>query len=40
MLVEIAIDTGNLYALVEAMRTERDAWREEIERLQGRRYAG
>ena len=37
MLVETAIDAGNMHALVEAMRTERDAWREEAERLQGRR---
>jgi|GEM_PF-973526 len=29
MLVETAIDAGNMHALVEAMRTERDAWREE-----------
>ena len=33
MLVETAIDAGNMHALVEAMRTERDAWREEAERL-------
>ena len=33
MLVETAIDAGNIHALVEAMRTERDAWREEAERL-------
>ena len=26
MLVETAIDAGNMHALVEAMRTERDAW--------------
>ncbi|MCJ2116543.1 hypothetical protein MKK65_08110 [Methylobacterium sp. J-001] len=32
MLVETAIDAGNMHALVEAMRTERDAWREEAER--------
>ena len=29
MLVETAIDAGNMHALVETMRTERDAWREE-----------
>lgn len=34
MLVETAIDAGNMHVLVEAMRTERDAWREEAERLQ------
>ena len=33
MLMETAIDAGNMHALVEAMRTERDAWREEAERL-------
>jgi hypothetical protein len=33
MFVETAIDAGNMHALVEAMRTERDAWREEAERL-------
>ncbi|WP_267428322.1 hypothetical protein [Methylobacterium sp. GC_Met_2] len=36
MLVETAIDAGNMHALVEAMRTERDAWQEEAERLQAR----
>ena len=36
MLVETAIDAGNMHALVEAMRIERDAWREEAERLRGR----
>ncbi len=34
MLVETAIDAGNMHALVEAMRIERDAWCEEAERLQ------
>ncbi|WP_267427961.1 hypothetical protein [Methylobacterium sp. GC_Met_2] len=33
MLVETAIDAGNMHALVEAMRTERDAWQDEAERL-------
>ncbi|MCJ2069093.1 hypothetical protein MKK75_09810 [Methylobacterium sp. J-030] len=33
MLVETAIDAGNMHALVEAMTTERDAWREEAERV-------
>ena len=37
MLVETAIDAGNLHALVDAMRTERDAWRDEAERLEARR---
>jgi hypothetical protein len=36
MLVETAIDAGNMHALVEAMRIERDAWREEAERLRVR----
>jgi pyridoxal/pyridoxine/pyridoxamine kinase len=36
MLVETAIDAGNMYALIEAMRTERDVWQEEAERLQRR----
>lgn len=31
MLVETTIYAGNMHALVEAMRTERDAWREEAE---------
>ena len=41
MLVETAIDAGNMHALVEAMRTERDAWQEEAWRLgaKGRRSA-
>lgn len=36
MLVETAINAGNMYALVEAMRTERDAWQEEAEGLKTR----
>ena len=32
MLVETAIDAGNMHALVELMRTERDAWRQEAKR--------
>ena len=36
MLVETAIDAGNMHALVDAMRNERDAWREEAERPQRR----
>ncbi|MCJ2059187.1 hypothetical protein MKL09_21930 [Methylobacterium sp. J-048] len=36
MLVETAIDAGNMHALVEAMRTERDAWQAEAERLGAR----
>ena len=31
--METAIDAGRLHALVEAMRTERDAWRAEAEML-------
>ncbi|MCJ2055170.1 hypothetical protein MKL09_01240 [Methylobacterium sp. J-048] len=37
MLMETAIDAGNLHALTEAVQAERDAWREEAERLSGRR---
>ncbi|MBE7197387.1 MAG: hypothetical protein INR70_06245 [Parafilimonas terrae] len=33
MLVETAIDAGNLHALIEAVQSERDAWRAEAERL-------
>ena len=36
MLVETAIDAGNMHALVEAMRIERDAWQEEAEQLRMR----
>ena len=36
MLVETAIDAGNLHALIEATRTECDAWRAEVERLERR----
>ncbi|MCJ2019732.1 hypothetical protein MKK84_20205 [Methylobacterium sp. E-065] len=36
MLVETAIDAGNMHALVEAMRTERDAWRGEAGRVRAR----
>ncbi|WP_412760107.1 hypothetical protein [Methylobacterium guangdongense] len=36
MLIETAIDAGNMHALVEAMRTERDAWREEAAQLRTR----
>ena len=32
MLMETAIDAGNMHALVEALRTERDAWRDEAAR--------
>ena len=35
MLVETVIDAGNMHALLEAMRTERDAWQEEAERQRG-----
>ncbi|MCJ2094004.1 hypothetical protein MKK67_16115 [Methylobacterium sp. J-072] len=33
MLMETAIDAGNLHALIEAVQAERDAWRDEAERL-------
>ena len=36
MLMETAIDAGNLHALIEAVQSERDAWRQEAERLQTR----
>ena len=34
MLFETAIDAGQLHACVEAIQSERDAWRAEAERLQ------
>ena len=33
MLMETAIDAGHLHARIEAVQTERDAWRAEAERL-------
>lgn len=36
MLVETAIDASNMHTLVEVIRTERDAWREEAERVNAR----
>jgi len=36
MLMETAIDAGNLHALIEAVQAERDAWRDETERLRVR----
>lgn len=36
MLMETAIDAGNLYARIEAVQAERDAGRDEAERLQVR----
>ena len=33
MLIETAIDAGNLHARIETIQAERDAWREEAERL-------
>jgi hypothetical protein len=36
MLMETAIDAGNLHALVEAVQIERDAWRDEAGRLAAR----
>jgi hypothetical protein len=35
MLVETAIDAGNLHARIEAVQIECDAWRAEAERLRG-----
>jgi len=34
MLMDTAIDAGHLHARIEAVQVERDAWREEAERLQ------
>ena len=34
MLVETAIDAGQMHARIEAVQAERDAWRAEAERLQ------
>lgn len=36
MLVETAIDAGNLHALIEAVQSERDAWRAEAEAFRAR----
>jgi hypothetical protein len=36
MLVEKAIDAGNLHALIEAVQIERDAWRAEAASLRAR----
>ena len=33
MLMETAIDAGNLHALIEAAQVERDGWLDEAERL-------
>ncbi|WP_267428263.1 hypothetical protein [Methylobacterium sp. GC_Met_2] len=33
MLMETAIDAGHLHARIEAVRDERDAWRQEAEML-------
>ena len=33
MLVETAIDAGQLHARIEAVQAERDAWRAEAEQL-------
>ncbi|CAA2158424.1 hypothetical protein MBRA_03708 [Methylobacterium brachiatum] len=33
MLMETAVDAGNLHALIEAVLAERDVWREEAGRL-------
>ena len=37
LLLETAIKAGQLHARLEALQTERDAWRAEAERLIGRR---
>ncbi|MCJ2065877.1 hypothetical protein MKK63_24680 [Methylobacterium sp. J-088] len=34
MLVETAIDAGQIYARIEALQAERDAWRAKAERFQ------
>lgn len=34
MLRETAIDAGHLHTRIEVVQAERDAWREEAERLQ------
>lgn len=34
MLMETAIDAGHLHARIEAIQSERDAWREEAKRLE------
>ncbi|MCJ2066135.1 hypothetical protein MKK63_26045 [Methylobacterium sp. J-088] len=34
MPMETAVDAGHLHARIEAVQDERDAWREEAERLQ------
>ena len=36
MLVETAIDAGQLHARIEAVQAERDVWRDEAERLSSR----
>ena len=36
ILVETAIDAGNLHALIGAVQVERDAWQEEAWRLGAR----
>lgn len=36
MLVETAIDAGNLHALIEAVQIERNAWQAEAEALRAR----
>ncbi|SFM90914.1 hypothetical protein [Methylobacterium pseudosasicola] len=38
MLMETAIDAGDLHALIEAVQAERDAWREDA--LSVRRWPG
>ena len=33
MLMETAIDAGNLHAMIEVLQVERDAWRDEAQRI-------
>ena len=40
LLMETAIEAGHLHARIEAVQAERDAWREEAERLTAVRHAG
>jgi regulator of replication initiation timing len=36
LLIETAVDAGEMHARVEEMQAERDAWRAEAERLKAR----
>ena len=37
LLLETAIEAGQLHARLEMLQAERDAWRHEVERLSSRR---